>query len=89
VSLRVVQELATKLGMPFVQRQLTVDELRSAGEVMLASTSACLLPIVACDGFPIGNGRPGPRFRQLLAAWSELVGTDVAEQARRVAARRG
>jgi branched-subunit amino acid aminotransferase/4-amino-4-deoxychorismate lyase len=88
VSLAVVHELAANLGVPFIQRPLAVEELRSAEEVLLTSTSVCLLPVVACDGRPIGNGRPGPRYRQLLAAWSDLVGTDIAEQARRFAARR-
>jgi branched-subunit amino acid aminotransferase/4-amino-4-deoxychorismate lyase len=89
VSVGVVQELAAKLGTPFVQRPLTVDELRAADEVMLTSTSVCLLPVVACDGRAIGDGQPGPRYRQLLAAWSALVGTDIAEQARHFAARCG
>jgi hypothetical protein len=88
VSLGVVQELAAKLSVPFVNRLITVEDLRSADEAMLASTSVCLLPVVECDGWPIGTGQPGPNYRRLLAAWSELVGTDIAEQARRVAARR-
>jgi branched-chain amino acid aminotransferase len=88
VSLGVVQELATRLGIPFVMRPLAVEEFRAADEVMLASTSVCLLPVVECDGTPIGGGKPGPVFHQLLAAWSELVGVDVAEQARRCAPRR-
>ena len=85
VSLGVVQELAAKLSVPFVTRPLTVDELRTADEAMLASTSICVLPIVECDGQPIGSGQPGPIYRRLLAAWSELVGVDIAEQARRFA----
>jgi branched-subunit amino acid aminotransferase/4-amino-4-deoxychorismate lyase len=89
VSLGVVQELAATLDVPFVKRPLAVDELRSADEVMLTSTSVCLLPVTECDGRPIGDGHPGPRYRKLLAAWGELVGTDIAEQARRIAALRG
>jgi branched-chain amino acid aminotransferase len=89
VSLGVVQELAANLSTPFIQRPLSVDELRSAEEVMLTSTSVCLLPVVACGDQPIGNGHPGPHFRQLLAAWSDLVGVDIATQARFIAARRG
>jgi len=88
VSLGVVAELAGKLALPFVMRPLSVDELRTADEAMLASTSVCLLPIVECDASKIGDGKPGPVFRQLLDAWSELVGVDVAEQARRCAPRR-
>jgi branched-subunit amino acid aminotransferase/4-amino-4-deoxychorismate lyase len=83
VSLHVVEELAAELGIPFVTRPLTVDELQSADEAMLASTSVCLLPVVECNGRPIGVGHPGPIHRRLLQAWGELVGVDVVAQARR------
>ncbi|MEX2317755.1 MAG: aminotransferase class IV [Pirellulales bacterium] len=82
VSLGVVRELAAQLSVPFVVRRFTVDELRTADEAMIASTSICVLPVVACDRRPIGSGQPGPTYRRLLAAWGDLVGLDVAEQAR-------
>jgi branched-subunit amino acid aminotransferase/4-amino-4-deoxychorismate lyase len=87
VSVHVVQELAARLGLPFITRPLTVDELRSAHEAMLTSTSVCLLPIVECDGSAIGDGRPGPVYRRLLKVWSDMVGLDVAAQARRFSSR--
>ena len=87
VSLGVVRELAAKVDVPFVTRRLTADEFRSADEAILTSTSICALAIVECDAHPIGDGRPGPVYRRLLAAWNELVGVDVAEQARRFAHR--
>jgi branched-chain amino acid aminotransferase len=87
VSLSVVQELAAKLEIPFVMRRLSVDELRTSDEVMLASTSICALPIIECDGHTIGSGKPGPIYRQLLTAWGELVGVDIAAQARRFSSR--
>ncbi len=83
VSLGVMQELAAKLGVPFITRNFKPDEFRSAEEAMLTSTSICVLPIVECDGHPIGTGAPGPVYRQLLGAWSDLVGVEVADQARR------
>ncbi|TWT46825.1 aminotransferase class IV [Botrimarina hoheduenensis] len=83
VSVAALRELALQHGVPFSERDLTIDELRAAEEVWLASTSICLLPVVRCDGQPIGSGRPGPGYAQLLGAWNEAVGLDVAEQARR------
>ena len=68
-------------------RPLTVEELRTADEALLASTSICVLPIVECDGQPISGGHPGPIYRRLLAAWGELVGIDIAQQAQRFAVR--
>jgi branched-subunit amino acid aminotransferase/4-amino-4-deoxychorismate lyase len=88
VSLGVVQELAARLHIPFVTRNVTVEEFRSADEAMLTSTSVCLLPIVQCDAQTYGDGRPGPIYRRLLAAWNDLAGIDIADQARRYSSRR-
>ena len=54
-----------------------------AAELWLTSTPFCLLPVVKLDDAPIGDGRPGAMYRKLLAAWSEEVGVDIVEQARR------
>lgn len=83
VSVHVMQELATRLGVPFITRPLTVEQFRLADEAMLTSTSVCLLPIVECDGKLIGDGRPRTVYHQMLKAWSDMVGLDVAAQARR------
>ena len=83
VTVGVVEELAHKLDISFHQRDIALDELKTADEVWLTSTSACVLPVVKCDGERIGSGTPGPIYRQMLAAWSELAGIDVAEQAQR------
>jgi branched-subunit amino acid aminotransferase/4-amino-4-deoxychorismate lyase len=87
ISLGVVHELAGRLGIPFMRRRIKPEELRTADEVMLASTSVCLLPVVECDGRRIGSGTPGPTCARLLAGWGEMVGLDVAAQARKFAAR--
>ena len=56
-------------------------EVATADELFLTSTSTCLLPAVSLDGRTIGSGKPGELFHQLLAAWSELVGLNIAAQA--------
>jgi branched-subunit amino acid aminotransferase/4-amino-4-deoxychorismate lyase len=88
VSLGVVEQLAQKVGIPFCKRSLTVEQFRAADEALLTSTSICVQPIVACDGNPVGAGRPGAVYQKVLNAWGDLVGVDIAEQARRFAARR-
>jgi branched-subunit amino acid aminotransferase/4-amino-4-deoxychorismate lyase len=87
ISLGVVHELAGKLGIPFMRRRISTAELAAADEVMLTSTSVCVLPVVECDGRAISDGKPGAAFGKLLAAWSEMVGVDIAAQARRFASR--
>jgi branched-subunit amino acid aminotransferase/4-amino-4-deoxychorismate lyase len=78
-------ELAGRLGISSAQRNLTTDDVAAAEEVFLTSTPLCLLPVVRFNGRPIGAGRPGKIFGELLSAWSEMVGVDVARQAERFA----
>lgn len=87
ISLAQVTKLADKLGIPTARRELTLDDIASAEEAILTSTSFCLLPVTRLNGRPIANGAPGRVFRRLLAAWSELVGIDIAAQAKRFAKR--
>jgi branched-subunit amino acid aminotransferase/4-amino-4-deoxychorismate lyase len=89
VSLGVVEELSARIDVPFVTRRLTVDEFCSADEALLTSTSICALPIVECNGQPIADSKPGPIYRRLLSAWNDLVGLDIAEQARQYGPREG
>ncbi len=81
VSLRVVEELCTEIGVTFSYRPLSQQELLSAREVLLTSTSPCVLPVASIDGRAVGDGHPGDVFRSLLAAWSRMVGIDIYAQA--------
>lgn len=79
--------LADELGIARREADIQPAELFAADEVFLTSTSVCILPVVQIDDSAIGFGSPGDVYRQLLAAWSARVGVDIAEQARRFAAR--
>lgn len=85
VTLQATEELASQLKVPFAEGLFTAEEMKLADEVMLVSTSMCVLPVVQCDGKPIGNGKPGPIYRQLMNGWNNLVGIDIVEQAQRCA----
>jgi branched-subunit amino acid aminotransferase/4-amino-4-deoxychorismate lyase len=87
ISLSVLIELARGQGIATVERALRPAEVHRADEVLLTSTSPCLLPVVEFDDHKIGTGVPGDVFHQLLAAWSNEVGVDIATQARNFAAR--
>lgn len=80
ISRQTVIELASKLRIPFAERDLQVHSVMNASEAFLCSTPYCLMPVTRINGVTIGDGRPGPVFRQLLTAWSELVGTDILGQ---------
>ncbi|MEX2141815.1 MAG: aminotransferase class IV [Pirellulales bacterium] len=85
ISLTFVRELAELQRIPFIERDLSADDLTTADEVLLTSTPNALLPVVDMNGRAIGKGRPGEVYRKLLAAWGHAVGVDIAGQARRFA----
>ena len=43
----------------------------AADELLISSASKELLPVVTLDGKAIGNGRPGPIYKSLYAAYQE------------------
>ena len=81
VSRGMVLELADQLGIEAVEEDLQPYDLYTADEAFITGTSPCVLPVTKADHRQIGDGRPGPVVRQLLAAWSETVGVDIVGQA--------
>jgi branched-subunit amino acid aminotransferase/4-amino-4-deoxychorismate lyase len=89
VSVATLGDLAEEvLNVPFVYRDLTIEDLDRADEALLSSTSPCLLPVVAVDGRPVGTGRPGPMFQRAMDAWNQLVGLNIVQQAKQFAGRK-
>jgi len=86
ISLDTVLDTARQLGLDTSQSPIAPDDLYKASEVLLTSTSSCILPVTTIDGATIGDGSPGPVFHRLMDAWSRRVGVDITQQATRIAA---
>ena len=82
VSLRCAESLAQSLAINWNTCSLTEQDLADADEILLTSTPNCILPATRFNGRAIGTGRPGRIYQSLLAAWTSLVGIDIAAQAR-------
>ena len=85
ISRRVTRELCERLGITFVEAPLTLAfDTARVSEAMLTGTGFCLASVRSLVGpWGIAHGGlawPGPVFRRLLAAWSDLVGVDVERQ---------
>jgi D-alanine transaminase len=61
--------LFAKLGMQVEERSLHRDEVPACSELFLSGTSLEIAPIVAVDGAPVGDGKPGPVVRRLQEAF--------------------
>ncbi len=68
-----VMELARGAGIKVVERAMDRHDVYTADECFLTGTAAEVIPVVECDGRPIGTGKPGPITRDLLARFHRLV----------------
>jgi len=77
----VVTELAERLEMPSEVGPVSESALRGAAEIWLSFSTRGVLPVTRLDGMVVGDGRPGPAFRRLYAAFEayrrELAGAPV------------
>ena len=65
ITYDVVLELVENHTLPYDVRPVAEQELRSANEILLTSSTKEIMPIVSLDGKLIGDGRPGPFFHKL------------------------
>ncbi|HKQ27470.1 MAG TPA: D-amino acid aminotransferase [Burkholderiales bacterium] len=72
ITYDVVLELARANGMPIELRDVAEAEVRGADELWVTSSSKEVLPIVALDAAPIGDGRPGPVFGRMYQLYQEF-----------------
>ena len=86
ISRQTVLDLAEQNGIPASQEDLQPYDIHTADEAFFASTPWSILPVTYVDKRPIADARPGPVTQQLMAAWTELVGVDVAAEAVKLAA---
>lgn len=76
ITRNAVIELLGKRNVRLREMDLTRSDLYVADECFLTGTAAEVIPVTSIDGRPIGDGKPGPVTRQLLADFKELVKKD-------------
>ncbi len=67
-----VMELAEKLGIPCVEKEMSLFDLYAAKEAFLTGTAAEVVPVTKLDMREIGAGKPGEITQKLMAAYVEL-----------------
>ena len=69
----VVMDLARESGLTVTEPNITRYDVFNAEECFLTGTGAELVPVVKVDGRVIGDGKPGPRTRELVKKYHALV----------------
>jgi branched-chain amino acid aminotransferase len=73
ITRSVVIDMAREASVPVSEPNLTRYDLFNADECFLTGTGAELIPVVKIDGRVIGNGKPGPITKSLVAKYKALT----------------
>ncbi len=71
----VTRALLPEFAPAVESRPVRAVELREAREIVLLGTLTTVASVVELDGRPVGDGKPGPAARQLLARYTEWIAT--------------
>jgi D-alanine transaminase len=71
ITRTIVLKVAAKLGLKVEERAFTPDEAKAAREAFVTAATTLVMPVVAVDDAPIGNGAPGSTALALRHAFHE------------------
>jgi D-alanine transaminase len=73
ITRRSLLALSEEHGIGLEERLFTVEEAYEASEAFLTSASNFVLPVVAIDGRPVADGKPGPITRKLREIYLQMA----------------
>ncbi|MBM31331.1 MAG: hypothetical protein CL764_00580 [Chloroflexi bacterium] len=80
ISRETVIDLAKKIGLQVVEKDIEVFEAINSEEMFLTSTSLCICPVTSFNGKKIGEHIFGPITKSLIKAYSDFVEFDFLSQ---------
>ena len=89
VSRAYIFELAQKLRIPSVEKNIEPYDVITADEAFMTGTPFCILPVTGLNSVIIGEGKMGKVTRLLLNTWSKNVGVDIEGQIKKWDSERG
>jgi len=72
ITRELVLELASNQGLQCLQTDISEKQVKEADELWLSSSTKEILPIVKLDGNPVGDGKPGPQYQQIIKLYDEF-----------------
>ncbi len=77
ITRKTIIGLATEMGMPIVEKQISRDEVYISDEAFFTGTAAEVTPIRELDNRPIGSGTRGPITEELQSKYFKIVHGEV------------
>jgi len=75
ITYDVVLELAAANQIPLEMREVSEQEVRTAQEIWITSSTKEVLAVTTLDGRAVGAGRPGALFRRIYALYQDFKQT--------------
>lgn len=75
ITRQVVIQIAKEMGIPLIEQNMTRYDIYTADEFFLTGTAAEVIPAVELDKRAIGDGKPGPITKRLIARFHEVAQT--------------
>jgi D-alanine transaminase len=72
ITYDVILEIAAANGIPFAVRKVMKEEVFSADELLLTSSTKEVMAITTLDGKPVSNGKPGAMFAKMHLLYQEF-----------------
>ncbi len=69
ITRKILLEVATEAGLNVQESPVSLLRLHQADEIWLTSSTKEALPVVEIDGKQVGNGKPGPIWHKVHAAY--------------------
>ncbi len=66
-------DLIAAEGFKLDERRFSLDEAKAAVEAFITGATTLIMPVVAIDGVPIGDGKPGPVATSLRAQFHNFA----------------
>ncbi len=73
ITRQAVLDLAAQAALPCTIGDYSLTQVYAAAEVFVTGTMGGLTPVLAVDGRPIGEGKPGPVTLRLIDLFAELT----------------
>ncbi len=80
VTRRVIMRALAEAKIPVVERPFRLEEAHAAQEAFVTAATLGATPVIAIDGKPVGNGRPGPITRRVQALYQQESFSQVGEK---------
>ena len=77
ITREILLQIIPELGLPLRLEAVSVDKIAALDEAAVSGSSRALLPVVEIAGQAVGDGRPGPLTRRILAAYHAFVAANV------------